>query len=55
MCCMCFDGRVNPLGGVKAADVTRETPVFIPRLSPAACSPLVLSRVDVLMVCRSHG
>ncbi len=55
MCCMWFDGRVNPFGRVKVADVTRETLVFIPLLSPAAHSPLVLSRVDALVVCRSHG
>lgn len=55
MCFMCFDGRVNPLGRVKAADVTREALVFMPLLSPARYRFLVSSHVNVLVVCRSHG
>ena len=55
MCSMRFDGRVNPLGRVKAADATREALVSIPLLSPVPYSFLVARRVDVLVICWSHG
>ncbi len=55
MCLTCFDGRVNALGRVKAADVTREALVFIPLLSPAWYRLPAPSRADVLVVRRSHG
>jgi len=55
MCLMRFDGRVNPRGRVKAADVTREALVLTPLSPPARYQLLVPSRVNVLVVCRSYG
>ncbi len=55
MSCMGFDSRVNPLGRVKAAEVMRGALVIIPLPPPASYRLMVPSRVDVLVVCRSHG
>jgi hypothetical protein len=55
MSLMCFDGRVNLLGRVKAAEVMRGALVIILLPSLAPYPLLVPSRVDVLVVCRSHG
>jgi hypothetical protein len=55
MCFTRFDGRVNPLDRVKAADAARGALAFIPFLSPASYCPPVPRRADGRVVCRSHG